>query len=295
MENTATKNNVLIILLIIMIVGMGVLTYLFITERHSHEETIMGKENVEEEKAELEVELNEMYDVYDALKSENEDINEQLTKQQERIKTLLAYNAANTQKVKMYQKELKTLREVMRSYIIQIDSLNRRNQLLTAENIETKNQLRTVSEDKQELEKEAEQLSEKVTMASVLAAKNMYVAPLNDRGKEKDKVKKVVKLRTCFTVRENNIVPKGEKFVFLRIVRPDGIVLSNPDAATIAVNGQQIAYSAQRMLEYEGQDIDMCIYWDNDGSLIPGTYEVYLYESGNMIGSTTFALTEGVF
>jgi len=43
-------------------------------------------------------------------------------------------------------------------------------------------------------------------------------------------------------------------------------------------------------VSYENIDVDMCLYWQNDGQLVPGTFNLTLYAEGHQIGSTTFAL-----
>ena len=114
----------------------------------------------------------------------------------------LKVNANNVYKIRMYEKELQTIRKVLRSYVVQIDSLNMANQELRAENIEVRQQLRRADRDRQELTQAKEELSSKVEMASILSAKNIVVTPLrNDKGRETIRYDKVIRLRTCFTRR----------------------------------------------------------------------------------------------
>ena len=51
-----------------------------------------------------------------------------------------------------------------------------------------------------------------------------------------------------------------------------------------------IVYSARREVEYMNQDVEMCIYYPNDGQFIPGEYTATLYADGYMIGSAEFLL-----
>jgi hypothetical protein len=118
----------------------------------------------------------------------------------------------------------------------------------------------------------------------------MQVDPLNKNSKPKDKISKITKIRVCFTIRENAVAKAGTKDVYLRLVRPDNIVLTTSADNLFEVNSQQLVYSAVRQVEYENKDIDMCIFWDKDQDLIPGTYQAILYAEGNEIGNTTFAL-----
>jgi hypothetical protein len=252
-----------------------------------------SNEVLETEKVRLEGELNELIVEYDSLKTENDSINVMLEAEQQKIRRLLQIQASNTSKIRMYKKELETLRKIMRSYIVQIDSLNTRNKMLTEENIQVKEQLAAVETEREELTATKEKLTAKVKLAEKLNAKNINAEGLNKRSKEKSKINKIEKIRVCFTIRENAVSEAGTKTVYLRIIRPDEIVLSSPEAGLFTHQGQQMVYSAKRDLDYENQDIDMCIYWNAEEELVEGTYNVVLYAEGHEIGSTTFALQEG--
>ena len=259
---------------------------LFIDTR-SHNESM---QYVESEKLKLETELNGLIVEYDSLKQDNDSLAGQLTAEQDKIRQLLKTQASSTTKIKLYERELGTLREVMRSYIVQIDSLNTRNQELTAENVMVKQQLNKVSTDYDEVSRQKEALSSTVKIAQKLNAKNIVIEGLNKNSKETPKIKKVEKIRVCFTVRENNVAEAGNKTIYLQIVRPDDVVLSSPEAGTFTFGDESMVYSAKRDLEYENADIDMCIYWDATEELIPGTYFIGLYAEGYEIGTGTFAL-----
>lgn len=248
------------------------------------------REVVSQQKNDLEAELQGLIVDYDSLRTENDSINIKLEAEQEKIRRLLKVQASNATKIKMYKKELATLRKVMRSYIVQIDSLNTRNRELTEENIQVRQELRTVRTDFDNLSEEKEKLTSTVAQAQVLSAKNILAEGLNKSSKPKDKISKVVKIRTCFTVRENNVAEAGKKMIYLRIIRPDDIVLSNPDADLFNVGEESLMYSAKRELEYDNQDIDLCIYWDKTEEMVSGTYFVSLYCEGHEIGTTTFSL-----
>ncbi len=245
---------------------------------------------VEEQKTQLETELNGLIIGYDSLKTESDSLNQRLEVEQEKIRRLLRRQASSATKIKMYEKELKTLREVMRSYIIQIDSLNTRNRELTEENIAVRTQLQEAESNIQELSDTKDQLSSKVALAQKLTAKTIVPVGLNSRSKEKDKISKIEKLRVCFAVRENNIADPGKKVIYVQIIRPDQIVLSSPEAGLFEYQGESAVYTAKRELEYDNMDIDMCIYWDKTEELIPGTYTVVLYCEGYEIGQATFDL-----
>ena len=278
-----------VFLIILVVLMAGALVYLYYMYADLKKVSAEKEAVLVMERENLEDELMEIYDQYDSLKSENDTMNLKLVAEQERIEKLLKINANNVYKIRMYEKELGTIRKVLRSYIVQIDSLNQANIALRTENIEVKKQLRQSERDREELSEEKEELTEQVEKASILNAKNIVISPLNKRSREKFKTDKVAKLRVCFTLRENAIVHPGKKTVYIRITRPDDVILTS-GVNLFEFQGEQIVYSEKRDVEYENVDVDMCIYWDNDGQLIPGSYSVVLYAEGNEIGSSTFAL-----
>ncbi len=274
----------LVITLSVVAILLGI--KLFIDTR-THNENMLY---VETEKQRLENELNGLIVEYDSLKSQNDSLAGQLTAEQDKIRQLLRRQASSTTKIKMYERELGTLRKVMRSYIVQIDSLNQRNQELTAENIMVQEKLTKVSSDLEEVSRQHEILSSTVKIAQKLNAKNVVAEGLNKNSKETSKIKKIVKIRVCCTIRENNVAEPGNKTIYLQIIRPDDVVLSSPEAGMFEYNGESLVYSAKRDLEYANEDIEMCIYWDATEELIAGTYFVSLYAEGYEIGTATFML-----
>lgn len=281
---------ILLILIVVLVIINGILGYKLYVDSKERKKTNEANMLLKDEKVDLEVKLNSLIVEYDSLMTENDSINELLTSEQEKIRNLLKYRASDATKIKMYRSELETLREVMRSYIVQIDSLNTRNLELTAENVRVRTKLREAESDKDALSKRAEELTSQVQVASVLSAKNIVVYPLNKNSKPKDKINKIDKIKVCFTIRENNVAQPGTKDIYMRLIRPDDVVLASDINDLFEYNGEQIIYTSVRELEYENSDIDMCIFWDKTEALIPGVYTTLLYSEGYEIGYTTFAL-----
>jgi Tfp pilus assembly protein PilO len=280
----------LIVLVIVLALAVLILGYKYFTESKKLGQTTEEKAILEDVKSDLEKQLRDMIVEYDSLKTTDDSVNGLLLKEQDKIKNLLRMQASDVEKIRKYKDELETLRKVMRSYIVQIDSLNTRNRELSEENVQVKQQLSTVSTQVEELSKDKEILNTQVQLAKVLSAKNIAVEPQNKGGKANMKVSKVAKIKTCFTVRENSVALPGTKDIYLRIIRPDEIVLPSGNGETFEFKSEQVIYSAKRQLEFENKDIDMCIFWDKNADLIAGSYTIILYAEGYEIGSSTFTL-----
>lgn len=295
MENTKNSVSFMKSLLYVMGIAILVLAFLFFKMRKENKETIRKLQEyssfVEAKKDSLETELKGIIIQYDSLRTTNDTLNFKLELQQDRIKKLLALRISDAEKIKKYEKELVTIREVLRSYIVQIDSLNTKNQLLLVENKELQNQSRRLETENKQLSVEKEELITIKEEAKTLIASGIVVVPLNKRNKESEKVDKTEKIRTDFTLRKNTVADAGAKIIYVRLIRPDGVVLGSPKTGgVIEYQSQQIPFSASREVNYEKNDLPVSIYWDNNGDLIKGNYKCELYCENKIIGTGNFIL-----
>lgn len=290
-QKSAKTFKGLTVLLVILVLALGATIIVLFTKMNDQKEQYADvQELLESEKTSLQKELNGLIGEYDNLKTNNDSLNKQLTGQQEKIKKLLQYQASNVELISKYKKELVTLREVLKSYIAQVDSLNTRNQQLVQENTEVKTKLDQARTESLEKTTQIDELSSQVEKGSIIATSNLSIIPLNKRSKEEDNAEKILKVKVCFTMRENKLAKAGTKDVFIRIMRPDGAVIAYSDADLFDFEGQQIVYSARRQVEYENKDLDVCIFWDNNNQIAVATYTVDIFTDGHLIGSGSFTV-----
>lgn len=274
---------------IILALGLLVLVIMFFSQRSkmNEMETVLTQE-----KDSLANELKLMVNGYDTLKTNNDSLNANLFREKEKIIKLLSINASNSQLIKKYRSEISTMRDIMKSYIVQIDSLNTRNKVLSAQNKEIQQQITQVKNTNTELSKVKEELNSKVEIASVIQAKDILAVSLNKKRKETTRINLLDKLRICFTLRENALAKAGEKEVYMRVLRPDSLVIATSADNLFKYKGKDIVFSASRLVDYMNQDIDVCIFLDNTGDFIVGNYSVELYLENNIIGRTNFMLSK---
>ncbi|MFC2104049.1 coiled-coil domain-containing protein [Bacteroidota bacterium] len=287
----------LIFILFLVIVLLAVVTWLYIDQRQT---TDAIETELTAEKDSLQSHLMDLRSDYDELMTDNDSLNAQLNEEKEKIDDLLAeiktVKATNYVKIKQLQNELGTLREVAKSYVRQIDSLNTMNQALVAENIMVKNEIKEVTKTKVELEEQNKNLSGKVELASTLRTENIEAIPINKRGKANNKISKIEKIKVSFRIKENVLAEQGERDVFIRIAGPDDYILAKSEEDLFEYQGQEIVFSAKRPVDYIGKNLDVTLYWDNNGALIPGVYEVYIFADGSEIGNVQFQIEEsGLF
>ena len=287
-----TKKGIPVTMIIISVILAGALIYLVMQYNDQKDRMVEMETTLTQEKDSLAHELRLMVVAYDTLKTNNDSLNVVMQKEKSRIVQLLSINASNTQLIKRYKGEITTMREIMKSYIVQIDSLNTRNKMLSAENTEIHQQISEVKSKNTALSKVKEELSTKVEIASVIQAKDIVAVSLNKKRKETTRINLLDKLRICFTLRENPLAKAGTKEVFMRVIRPDSLVITSSPDNLFTYQKNKLIYSANRSVDYINQDVEMCIFLDNTGDFIIGNYSVELYLEDNIIGRTNFMLSK---
>lgn len=246
------------------------------------------------EKEELESEYSTFATQYDELKVRitNDSLQQKLEQEKLRTQQLLEElkqtKATDAAEITRLKKELKTVRAVMRSYVMQIDSLNRINEKLTKENRRVTAKYKEASQTISTLNEEKEALSEKVELASQLDALgiNMYAAKNN--GKKVRKIKNAKKFVLDFTIAKNITASTGEKTIYVRITTPDGNTLTKNSSNVFAYEDREINYSIKKYIEYTGEEQAITLYWDIEEFLQAGKYIVHIFADGNMIGYNSF-------
>ena len=226
----------------------------------------------------------------------NDSLLEKLENEQAKVQRLqeeLKLTKATDQKeIQRLKKELETLRQILKTYIIQIDSLNRLNQELQTENIQIKQQYQETSRTLSQIAREREELSHKVSLAAKLDAININVKAVNDRGKEQKRLSRSTRFVISFTIAKNITAEPGERIIYVRIMTPDGNVLTKNPSDTFPFENGNLQYSIKRIIEYGGEEMPVTVYWNNEEYLMPGTYKVDIFADGNHIGSHSFTMQE---
>ncbi|HAC73891.1 MAG TPA: hypothetical protein DCF46_09865 [Porphyromonadaceae bacterium] len=201
-------------------------------------------------------------------------------------------DAANKAEIKRLKDELATLRKVLKSYVQQIDSLHRLNTELQAKNEQITKQYQQTSRTLNQVSQEKEQLSEKVTLASKLDATGVSVKAVNDRGREQKRLSRSSQFVVSFLITKNITAEPGERIIYVRIMSPDGGVLTKNPGSTFPYENGNLQYSMKRIVEYGGEEIPVSMYWDIEEFLMPGTYKADIFADGSLIGSRSFSMEE---
>ena len=286
----------LVIAILAIVLLAGAVVYLFKDGQDKGREIEEMTQLFEIEKEEMENEYSGFAVQYDELQRHlsNDSLIRQLDKEKQRTQQLLEElrqtKATNAAEITRLKKELATVREVMRTYIIQIDSLDQINKQLAKENTRVRQQYQEQTKVVAQLTVDKEKAEEKVALASQLDAAAITVTPRNKRSKEEHKVKNVTQFMVNFTIVKNITVKTGEKIVYLRITKPDGEPLVKDAGNTFQYENVTLEYSAKKYIEYTGEQQEVTMYWDVEEYLSAGTYTAYLFVDGVMIGEQSVTL-----
>jgi hypothetical protein len=219
----------------------------------------------------------------------NDSIIAQLTQEQMRTQQLLQelknVKASDAREITRLKKELATVREVLRSYIRQVDSLNQVNMSLMAENDRVKDALAQSNQANEGLRQEKQNLTEKVAIAAQLDASGISMQLLNKRQKTAKKIKDCKTIQVNFTIARNVTAENGNRTLYVRIQTPAGQVLT---AGSFPYENRQLEYSMKKVIEYAGEEVGVQTFWQVGEYLEAGQYRVSIFADGNMIGSKTF-------
>ena len=270
-----------IVLAAVAVVLAGVFAYVWIDRQKMIDDLTIDKQNLTNELIELQGE-------YAQLSSNNDSLNVQLDREREKVSQLLdrikQTDAANRSKIRQYEKELGTLRSIMKHYIFQIDSLNTLNIALRKDAELARAEAAKSAERYQELSKTTDEYAKLVEQGSEIKGRGINIVGINASNKETDRSSRIKKLRTCLSLIENSIAPKGPMRVYIRVKGPDGILMTSDQQRIFEMNGEQLVYSESREVDYQGAEVEVCIYFASE-QFTKGVYTVEAYTSSGLLGT----------
>jgi len=283
------RNNLIIIILSVLLI---VVISVFVSQ-HNENKKILAALNME--KASIQTELSTMMTNYDSIHTNNESLQSELSGAQTKVKDLLdeveQVKKVSYDQIAQYRLEVTTMRNIMKNYIIQVDSLNRRNEMLMAENVQVKENFAQSETKNQQLEKEKQHLQEKVKEAELLEATELTAIGINNRGKEAESARRAEQIKVSFVLSKNVTAPRGNKVIYVRIQKPNQVLFQESPNDLFQFEDLKIPFSASREVTYEGNALPVNIFWDNKGQeFLPGEYTVDVFADGNNIGTAKFLM-----
>ncbi len=282
--------------ILVLVIIIGVLTFLLITGRQTLQEVSTEKTVVNELNMELKDELNSVLSEYTMVKMEYDSV---LTKQD----SIIQANAREIEQLiaqqsdyRRIRRQLNLLREITQNYVHEIDSLYTENKVLKAENVEMQEEIQRVTRQTTALAETKEALEGKVEVASALRAFQIEATPLRIRGRgredETDRARRADRIKVCFTVASNPVANPGNKDAYVRIAGPSGEILriSDDDSYSFTMGEDTLQYSMKGQFNYINQDTEVCLYWDKQDDFEEGMYLVSIFTNEFRLGETQFSL-----
>ncbi len=284
-------------LVVLIVVAIGLAVWMFVVQ--GNVKTLKAEK--QQQKVELMSQLNSLMKEHDQLKAQYGQLSDSLSKKDQIIQT-------NAKEIKQLlrtkweytkvKKKFHSLQQIEQGFVRQLDSLYTANHALTLENHQIKEEVKSEQQKNQNLIQEKAALSNKVTLASVISTYNFEAEGVHVTGsgreRKTDKIKRVNKIKVCFTLSANSITVPGSKNIYVRIARPDKKILTinESDEYSFMYNGNKLQYSAMKVIDYQNKSIGVCVYWNHrmTQQLTPGVYNVAVFEGNFNIGHGSFKL-----
>lgn len=279
--------RIVIVILSVILVALSALYYSI------HRQQMHDNELLQADRDSIQNDLGRLMVDFDNLQVSNDTLSASLNVERyradslmERLKKERSWNLA---KIKQYEKEVGTLRTLMKGYIRQIDSLSTLNKQLIDENVSFRKEITSANLRADMAEEKAAELTSKVQVGSVIRAREIRLSALNARSKPVSRIRNAERLYVEFILSANDLAEPGNRAVYVRIISPDGYPLTTEAMPTFEFEGERLSYSAMREVDYQNQDLPVGIYYNSSG-LTAGTYKIELYCDGRLIGQAQAAM-----
>ncbi len=279
--------RIVIVILSVILVALSALYYSI------HRQQMRDNELLQADRDSIQNDLGRLMVDFDNLKITNDTISANLDIERSRADSLMTRlkkeRSWNLAKIKQYEKEVGTLRSLMKGYIRQIDSLNTLNKQLIDENVSYRKEITSAQLRADMAEERAAELTNKVQVGSVIKARDIRLTALNARSKPVSRIRNAERLLVDFILSANELAQPGNRAIYVRIISPDGYPLTTEAMPTFEYEGERMSYSAMREVDYQNEDLAVGIYYNSSG-LTAGTYRVELYCDGRHIGEAQIAM-----
>ena len=231
---------------------------------------------------------------YESIQTNNRALNDSLNVEKEKVGQLIERlqktEATNRAKIRQYEQELGTLRSIMKGYIKQIDSLNTLNISLRNEASEARREAQESKRQYEDLRTTTDELSKKASAGAVVKGRGFNLVAINESNKVTDRSSRARKLRACLSLIENSIAERGYRTIYIRVKDTEDILMTDDSNKVFVCNGEQMIYSASREVDYQGEEVEICIYFAASQGFEKGKYTVDIYTEETKLGSAEMIL-----
>jgi predicted nucleic acid-binding Zn-ribbon protein len=280
-----------IIAVVLALALLASLGYIYQLTKQSEEDLAVANA----EKQEVIENLEQLKTDYGELRVSNDTLNAQLNTERVKIDALMVRikktEATNRAQMRQYEKEITNLKSLLTGYVHQIDSLNVLTRTLRAENTKVRSEISQSKKQVEELSQERTALKSMVEKGGELKTRDITAIALTNRDKIASRARQAEQFKVCLTLIENDLAKRGSRNVYVRIKSPDGSLLTQSvtNLFSPAAGGSQLIYSAMREVDYNGEDLEVCVFY-KDSDFMSGSFDIEVFLDGSFVGSTQLVL-----
>lgn len=291
-------SNKVYFLILVIIALLGTNAYVFLKDKKSEDKVV----TLTDEKSRMEIEIDRIEAELDRSKSANINLSTELKEGQElarvkirELRDQLRKGQLTEGELARAQKEIKDLRSFVSKYTADIVVLEKKNVKLTEQRDSLQTTVDNINERASMLEKVNTDLSSKVKVAAAIKVANIAVSAVRIRnnGKESEvsRASTAKRLKVRFTVAENSLAQLGAHEVFIRVIDPNGNLITTDGSALFDADEDQLQYTYKTSIEFDNSFGKLySIDWDPVQPFSKGEYNVVLYSDGYTMGKTVFSL-----
>jgi ElaB/YqjD/DUF883 family membrane-anchored ribosome-binding protein len=284
-ENNNMKFKVLVGLLSAMLIALAVYT---VSLYNDSKNTLTG---LEQQKSDIETELQDLIANYDEVIQENELKDKDLLAARERITVLLdsvKTAEANVALIQRYKQEIGRLKNERKMLFKRADSLVAANQMLAVQMDSTTTILNETIRVVDSVGEENIAMAETIKKGSVVNAINLKgdAVIVRKSGKIVDtkRSSRADKVRSCFTLAQ-----KGDRLLFIQVINPNNNLLG--EKAVMEFEEGTLNYSSTTKVFYEQEELDVCVLVDaREEDLIEGRYVINVFDGPTQVATTSMVL-----
>lgn len=279
--------TIMIVMIVVAVLLAAALIYVMSSKNQLVNQLNLEKEDLTEQIVALQHDYEDLSSEYDLINAQLDSSREEIAQLVERVKKT---EATNRSKIRQYEKELGTLRSIMKSYIVQIDSLNTLNHKLTAEAASARREAAASKRRNAELTQQVEHLEGRVTAGAVIKARGLRLEAFTSADKVTDRSSRVVRLLATLSLIENDLAERGPVRVYIRVTDPEGNLLLDGSGASFTLGEETLEATASREVDYQGSEVELGIYVNNIPAFAKGIYTVQAYTAQTALGSAELLL-----
>jgi flagellar basal body-associated protein FliL len=290
----------LAVLAVLLALGGALLLRQLLSARYEAQVAAIEINELSAERRLLLEQLDEMEVKYAQLSAEYQEMEALFAAERRRLNQLRAQlrgesttSTGSIPNITEYRQKIQELEEQLEAYRLQIEAMENEKQVLSSENAQMRSTLVETTARNQQLESKTKEMEEQLEKATILTISNLEGTAIRERRRGDEpttKAKRTDKLRVCFNINQNLVAKPGNRDFFVRIIDPNNAVLSADPANTIEFEGENVQYTIKRTINFQNNEQEVCVVWDQDEKFEKGYYNVVVFFEGKEVGYKLFQL-----